>query len=117
VNFLSQIPSGARWWLLSRRPRSTQSFGRCAPGELKLITGRTFPKTLGSDFAGVVERLPALGVTEPSVGARVYGSHSDDDVKPVAHAERLAVGGRIRLRLMPKQHVRSRQAAACRSPG
>ena len=78
-------------------------------GELKLITGRTFPKTLGSDFAGVVERL-GTGVTEPSVGARVYGITPVMMRKPGAHAERLAVA-RKRLRLMPDS-MSFEQAAA-----
>jgi len=68
-------------------------------GELKLITGRTFPKTLGSDFAGVVERVGA-GVAVPSVGNRVYGITPMMMRKPGAHAERLVVA-RKRLRRMP----------------
>jgi NADPH:quinone reductase-like Zn-dependent oxidoreductase len=68
-------------------------------GELKLITGRTFQKTLGSDFAGVVERVGA-GVAVPSVGNRVYGITPMMMRKPGAHAERLVVA-RKRLRRMP----------------
>jgi len=68
-------------------------------GEMKFITGRTFPKTLGSDFAGVVERVGA-GVKDPSVGARVYGITPVMMRKPGAHAERLAVACK-RLRRMP----------------
>ena len=68
-------------------------------GELKLITGRRFPKTLGSDFAGVVERVGA-GVTDPLLGTRVYGITPVMMRKPGAHAERLAVA-RKRLRRIP----------------
>ena len=68
-------------------------------GGLKLITGRSFPKTLGSDFAGVVERVGA-GVAVPSVGERVYGTTPVMLRKPGAHAERLVVSPK-RLRRMP----------------
>ena len=68
-------------------------------GELKFITGRAFPKTLGSDFAGVVERVGA-GVTAPSVGDRVYGITALMLRKPGAQAERLVAPPK-RLRRMP----------------
>ena len=68
-------------------------------GELKFITGKTFPKTLGSDFAGVVERVGA-GVADLSAGNRVYGVTPLMLRKPGAQAERLAVAAN-RLRRMP----------------
>lgn len=68
-------------------------------GGLKLITGRSFPKTLGSDFAGVVERVGA-GVAVPSVGERVYGTTPVMLRKPGAQAERLIVSPK-RVRRMP----------------
>ena len=68
-------------------------------GELKFITGRAFPKTLGSDFAGVVERVGAA-VAAPSVGERVYGTTPVMLRKPGAHAERLVVSAK-RVRRMP----------------
>ena len=68
-------------------------------GELKFITGRAFPKTLGSDFAGVVERVGAA-VAVPSVGERVYGTTPVMLRKPGAHAERLVVSAK-RVRRMP----------------
>ena len=68
-------------------------------GELKFITGRTFPKTLGSDFAGTVEQVGA-GVAVPSVGERVYGITALMLRKPGAQAERL-VSLPKRLRRMP----------------
>ncbi len=68
-------------------------------GEFKFITGRSFPKTLGSDFAGVVERAGA-GVAVPAVGDRVYGITALMLRKPGAQAERL-VAPLKRLRRMP----------------
>jgi NADPH:quinone reductase-like Zn-dependent oxidoreductase len=68
-------------------------------GELKFITGRTFPKTLGSDFAGTVEQVGA-SVAVPSVGERVYGITALMLRKPGAQAERL-VSLPKRLRRMP----------------
>ena len=68
-------------------------------GGLKLITGRAFPKTLGSDFAGVVERV-GTGVAVPSVGERVYGTTPVMLRKPGAQAERLVVSPK-RVRRMP----------------
>ena len=68
-------------------------------GELKFFTGGTFPKTLGSDFAGVVDRVGA-GVTDLSAGDRVYGVTPLMLRKPGAQAERLAVASN-RLRRVP----------------
>ena len=68
-------------------------------GEMKFMTGKTFPKTLGSDFAGVVERVGA-GVTGVSAGDRVYGVTPVMLRKPGAQAERLTVATN-RLRRMP----------------
>jgi NADPH:quinone reductase-like Zn-dependent oxidoreductase len=68
-------------------------------GELKFMTGGTFPKTLGSDFAGVVERVD-VGAAVPSVGDRVYGITTLMLRKPGAQAERL-ISSPKRLRRMP----------------
>jgi NADPH:quinone reductase-like Zn-dependent oxidoreductase len=68
-------------------------------GELKFITGKAFPKTLGSDFAGVVQAVGA-GVAVLSAGDRVYGVTPLMLRKPGAQAERLAVATN-RLRRMP----------------
>jgi NADPH:quinone reductase-like Zn-dependent oxidoreductase len=78
-------------------------------GGLKLITGRSFPKTLGSDFAGVVERVGA-GVAVPSVGDRVYGTTPVMLRRPGAQAERLVVSPK-RVRRMPDS-LSFEQAAA-----
>lgn len=41
-------------------------------GELKLMTGRSFPRAMGHDFAGVVEAVGA-GVTRLKAGDAVLG--------------------------------------------
>ena len=41
-------------------------------GEMKLITGRSFPRAMGHDFAGVVEAVGA-GVTRLKLGDSVLG--------------------------------------------
>ena len=44
-------------------------------GEMRIMTGRTFPRGLGNDFAGVVEAVGA-GVTRLSAGDAVLGATS-----------------------------------------
>jgi NADPH:quinone reductase-like Zn-dependent oxidoreductase len=44
-------------------------------GEMKLMTGRSFPRGLGHDFAGVVERV-GEGVTRFRAGDDVFGTTS-----------------------------------------
>lgn len=46
--------------------------GKIRRGELRLLSGARFPKSTGSDFAGVVEEVGA-GVSGFSVGDRVFG--------------------------------------------
>ena len=41
-------------------------------GEMKLMTGRSFPRAMGHDFAGVVEAIGA-GVTRLKAGDAVLG--------------------------------------------
>lgn len=41
-------------------------------GDLRMVSGRRFPRGLGHDFAGVVDRL-GPGVTRVAVGAEVFG--------------------------------------------
>jgi len=68
-------------------------------GELRLVTGRKFPKVYGTDLAGEVRSLGA-GVTGFSVGDRVYGSASFMFGRQGAHAEHVAVPAK-RLRHLP----------------
>ena len=59
-------------------------------GQLRFLTGRTFPRILGSDFAGVV-RTAGAGVTGFRPGDEVYGDASLIAGKQGAHAEYAAV--------------------------
>lgn len=59
-------------------------------GELRLLSGRRFPRALGTDFAGVIDRV-GPGVSGWSVGDAVYGMTVTALGRPGAHAERLVV--------------------------
>jgi NADPH:quinone reductase-like Zn-dependent oxidoreductase len=59
-------------------------------GDLKLITGSKFPKILGSDFAGIVKRVPSA-ITNFKAGDRVYGAVSVITRKQGALCEMIAV--------------------------
>ena len=69
-------------------------------GDLKLITGRAFPKVLGIDFAG---RIRAIGSQSAglAVGDRVYGPTQLFTRHDGSHAELVAVKAK-NLRLIPE---------------
>lgn len=59
-------------------------------GQLRFISGRRFPRPLGTELAGVVHALGA-GVKGWTVGDPVYGLSVTAMGRPGAHAERVAV--------------------------
>lgn len=76
-------------------------------GAMKLITGRRFPRGMGSDFAGVVEKLGS-GVTGLRVGDKVFGTV---DIKSQgAFAEFVDADARL---VVGKPPVLSFNEAAC----
>ena len=68
-------------------------------GMFRLLTGRSFPKVLGFDFAGVVREL-GPGATGWRTGDAVYGFSILHLRQPGAHAELVPVAAR-RLRRRP----------------
>lgn len=68
-------------------------------GDLKLVTGRSFPMILGTDFAGIIEEMNADG-SGFQVGDPVYGLLPVWNRKHGAHAEFLTASGKL-LRRMP----------------
>lgn len=68
-------------------------------GDLAFVTGRRFPRPLGSDLAGVVEAV-GPGVTGFQPGDSVYGGATIFFGKPGAHAEKVVVASK-QLRRMP----------------
>ena len=68
-------------------------------GDLKLVTGRSFPKILGADFAGIIEELNADG-SGFQIGDPVYGLLPVWKRKHGAHAEFLTASVKL-LRRMP----------------
>ena len=59
-------------------------------GDMRILSGRTFPRALGTDFAGVIASV-GPGVSGWSVGDAVYGMTVTALGRPGAHADRLAV--------------------------
>lgn len=59
-------------------------------GDLRVLSGRRFPRALGTEFAGVVHAL-GPGVRGWALGDEVYGMTVTALGRPGAHAERLAV--------------------------
>lgn len=78
-------------------------------GALSPVSGRKFPRPLGSDFSGTVEALGS-GVPGWKVGDEVYGHANIMFGKPGALAELVVVPGK-NLRLRP-EHL-SMESAAC----
>jgi len=68
-------------------------------GQARLLSGRTFPKVLGTDFSGTIAASGA-GASGPAVGAAVIGTTRILFGAPGSHAERVAVPAR-RVFAMP----------------
>lgn len=68
-------------------------------GDMAFITGKRFPRPLGSDLAGVVEAV-GPGVKDFKPGDSVYGGAAIFLGKPGAHAEKVVLATK-QLRKMP----------------
>src|SRR4030088_1002211 len=67
--WLLRLPTRARHWCASWRPRSIRAMSRMSPGAIKQTT---LPRIPGRDFAGVGEAGPAKWI-----GAEVWGTGGD----------------------------------------
>ena len=76
-------------------------------GQLKMMTGRSFPRAMGSDFAGVV-RAAGPGVTQFKPGDQVYGITG---LKPSGAFAEAVITSESHLAVMPAG--RSFEQAAC----